>query len=193
MGLDEDLEEGFVEPLTISQIEFCIFNEEQEETDFWDSQSVSQEEGEGFLGELGPQSPASPDGPCWFCSAPGHVKAKCPARLNAVHAKYGASRPKVGRGRRCFEEVRRGSSRPNRGRRASWRGSRGISGPQAASSRRYPSDSWDSRNGILPFRSRRLGEMSEEGPEEEAGLLQGGEGGEMAEEVGGLYEAQQDF
>ena len=98
MGLTEELEDEYVEPLTIAQMEFCIFNEEQEETDFWDSQSVLPEEEEGVIGELGPQSPASPDGPCWFCNVAGHVKARCPARLNAVHSKYGASRPKVGRG-----------------------------------------------------------------------------------------------
>ena len=194
MGSTEDFEEEEVEPLTIAQMEFCIFNEEQEETDFWDSQSLfPEDEDEGAVGELGPQSPASPDGPCWVCNAPGHVKARCPARLNAVHSKYGASRPKFGRGGRRFEEVRRGSSRPNRGRRAPWRGSRGASGSPTSPSGRYPSDSRDSRNGILPFRSRKLGEMSEEGPEDEAGRPHPGEGGEVAEEMGGLYEARQDF
>ena len=35
--------------------------------------------------------------------------------------------------------------------------------------------------------------MSEEGPEDEAGLPHTVEGGEVAEEMGGLYEARQDF
>ena len=35
--------------------------------------------------------------------------------------------------------------------------------------------------------------MSEDGPGEEASLLHGGEDGEAAEEVGGLYEVQEDF
>ena len=39
MGLDGDeLDEGFVEPLTISQLEFCLFNESNEETTFWSNQ-----------------------------------------------------------------------------------------------------------------------------------------------------------
>ena len=114
------MDKGFVEPLTISQIEFCLFNEAEDETAFWSSQpDGSEAEGEGDLvGEMagaGPQnSPASPEGPCWFCSAPGHMKRSCLARLKAVHAKsckiMHASRPSRGeRGGRLyqrFEEVR---------------------------------------------------------------------------------------
>ena len=84
------MDKGFVEPLTISQIEFCLFNEAEDETAFWSSQpDGSEADGEGDLvGKMdgaGPQnSPASPEGTCWFCSAPGHVKRSCPAKSGSV-------------------------------------------------------------------------------------------------------------
>ena len=73
LGVEEEDDEGFVEPLTISQIEFCLFNEADDETAFWNNQPDGSEDMEGeMVGEMvgAPQnSPASPEGPCWFCSA----------------------------------------------------------------------------------------------------------------------------
>ena len=183
------MDKGFVEPLTISQIEFCLFNEAEDETAFWRSQpDGSEADGEGDLvGEMagaGPQnSPASPEGPCWFCSAPGHVKRSCPARLKAVHAKSGsASRPsRGGRGGRSyqrFEEVRRGA--PRRGRPPPRNNS-----STASSSRQ----AMDSRKGIFPIRERRVGKISDTVHEEDSAPP---EEGELDGEVGGLYDSQYD-
>ena len=75
LGFEEEDDEGFVEPLTISQIEICLFNEADDETAFWNNQpdgSEADAEGEmvGEMAGAAPQnSPASPEGPCWFCSA----------------------------------------------------------------------------------------------------------------------------
>ena len=191
MGLGfEEEDEGFVEPLTISQIEFCLFNEADDETAFWNNQPDGSEadvEGDlvGEMAGAGPQnSPASPEGPCWFCSALGHVKRNCPARLKAVHAKVGiSSRPsRGGRGGRTyqrFEEARRGS--PRRGR-----------PPPRSRSSTTPSgrSAMDSRRGIFPVRERRVGEISDTGHEEHSAPPE--EGGELDGEVGGLYDAKYD-
>ncbi len=177
---EEEDEEDFVEPLTIAQMDFCMFNESETESTFWNNQpdgsEASDPEGE-IVGEMvgTPQnSPASPEGPCWFCSARGHVKKFCPARLKAVHAKVGSSSrpPRGGRGGRSrFEEVRRGSSR--RGRSTRGRPSASTSGRSAVG---------DSRRGIFPVRDRRVGEISDAG--------QPGEEHEVSQEVGGLYNDQ---
>ena len=174
----EDLDEGFVEPLTVSQIEFCVFNEEDNETVFWSDQPDGSElvDGEDYVvGEMAGagNSPAHPEGPCWFCSAPGHVKRSCPARLKAVHAKSGST-PRSSRGGRGgggrsyqrLEEVRRGAPRRGRGR------GRGSSS--------------DSRRGIYPVRERRVGEISDVLHEEDPGLP---EEEEVNGEVGGLYDS----
>jgi hypothetical protein len=34
VGVEEEDEDGFVEPLTISQMDFCLFNESDEESIF---------------------------------------------------------------------------------------------------------------------------------------------------------------
>ena len=175
----EDIDEGFVEPLTVSQIEFCIFNEEDDETVFWSNQPDgsdlfdSEDQVVGEMAGAG-NSPAHPEGPCWFCSAPGHVKRSCPARLKAVHAKSGST-PRSSRGGRGgggrsyqrLEEVRRGAA-PRRGR-GRGRGS-----------------SSDSRRGIYPVRERRVGEISDVLHEEDTELP---EGEEVNGEVGGLYDS----
>ena len=190
MGLEfKDVDEGFVEPLTISQIKFCLFNEADDERAFWSKQpDGSEADGEGDLvGEMagaGPQnSPASPEGPCWFCGAPGQVKRSCPARLKAVHSKAGGSASpsrggRDGRSYQCFEEVcqeapRRGRPPPRN--RAS----------TAPSSRQTT----DSRRGIFPVRERRVGEISDTVPEEDSAPP---EEGELDGEVGGLYDSQYD-
>ena len=175
----EEADEEFVEQLTISQIEFCLLNETDEETRFWSSQpDGSDEELGGELGEMAgglQNSRASPDGPCWACRGP-HMKRLCPSRLKAVIAKSGGSSrsSQGGKGGRAFEEVRRGSSRrgrpPPRSRPAAVPSSRQVT---------------DSRRGIFPVRDRRgVGELSGttdvEGPAQPEGEeLNGGE-------VGGL-------
>ena len=174
----EDIDEGFVEPLTVSQIDFCVFNEEDNETVFWSDQPDGSElvDGEDYVvGEMGGagNSPAHPEGPCWFCSAPGHVKRSCPARLKAVHAKSGST-PRSSRGGRGgggrsyqrLEEVRRGAPRRGRG--------------------RGRSSSSDSRRGIYPVRERRVGEISDVLHEEDPGLP---EEEEVSGDVGGLYDS----
>ena len=144
----EEAAEELVEQLTISQMEFCLLNESDEETLFWSSQpDGSDPDLGGELGEMAgglQNSPASPEGPWWACGGP-HVKRLCPSRLKAVIAKSGGA-PRSFRGRkggRAFEEVRRGSSRrgraPPRGR------------PSAAPSSRQVTDS---RRGIFPVRDR---------------------------------------
>ena len=185
---DEEDDEGFVEPLTIEQMDFCLFNESDEESIFWENQPDGSEDFDsGTVGEMvgAPQnSPASPEGPCWVCGGP-HVKRNCPARLKAVHAKVGrTSRPsRGGRGGRPyqrFEEVRRGSSRRGR---PPFR-----SRPSASSSGRSAIS--DSRRGIFPVRERRVGEISDTGHEGE--LSPPEEGNEGNQEVGGLYNAHYD-
>ena len=181
---DEEDDEGFVEPLTIEQMDFCLLNESDEESIFWENQPDGSEDSDGrIIGEMvgAPQnSPASPEGPCWVCSGP-HVKRNCPARLKAVHAKVGrSSRPsRGGRGGRPyqrFEEVRRGS----------WRG-RGRPPPR---SRPSASSSSDSRRGIFPVWERMVGEISDTGHEGEPSPPE--EGNEGNQEVGGLYDAHYD-
>ena len=56
------MDKGFVKPLTISQIEFCLFNEAEDETAFWSSQpDGSEAEGEGDLvGEMAGAAPRTP-------------------------------------------------------------------------------------------------------------------------------------
>ena len=82
VGVEEEDEEVFVEPLTISQMDFCLFNESDEESNFWNNQPDGSDPDpeSGMIGEMvgAPQnSPASPEGPCWFCSAQGHMKKFC--------------------------------------------------------------------------------------------------------------------
>ena len=55
LGEEQETDEGFEEPLTISQLEFCLFNKSDEETLFWSNQP---EAGEGdyesdVVGEIG--------------------------------------------------------------------------------------------------------------------------------------------
>ena len=184
---EEGEDEGFVEPLTIAEMDFCLLNESDEESIFWESQPDGSEDPE-TVGEMigSPQnSPASPEGPCWVCGGP-HVKRNCPARLKAVHAKVGRTpRPsrggRGGRPFRRFEEVRRGA--PRRGRSSPrLRSAASASGRSAVS---------NSRNGILPYRERRVGEISDSG--QEGGAPAPEEKDDINQEVGGLYDAQYDY
>ena len=188
-GEEEDEDEGFVEPLTVAQMDFCLLNESDEESIFWESQPDGSEDPE-TVGEMvgSPQnSPASPEGPCWVCGGP-HVKRNCPARLKAVHAKVGRTpRPsrggRGGRPFRRFEEVRRGA--PRRGRPSPrFRPSASSSGRSAVS---------NSRQGILPYRERGVGEIADNGHEEGAPATTPEERNDINQEVGGLYDAQYDY
>ena len=188
-GEEEDEDEGFVEPLTIAQMDFCLLNESNEESIFWESQPDGSEESE-TVGEMGgsPQnSPASPEGPCWVCSGP-HVKRNCPSRLKAVHAKVGRMpRPsrggRGGRPFRRFEEVRRGA--PRRGRSSPrFRSTVPSAGRSAVS---------NSRQGILPYRERGVGELADRGQEEGPPSATSEERNDINQEVGGLYDAQYDY
>ena len=50
-GEEEDEDEGFVEPLTVAQMDFCLLNKSDEESIFWESQPDGSEDPE-TVGEM---------------------------------------------------------------------------------------------------------------------------------------------
>ena len=77
-GEDESVEE---EPLSIAQMEFCVFNETNEESVFWDAQTLA-EAGAGTVKGIYKfrDAPPSAMGPCWNCNQLCHQKRQCPGR-----------------------------------------------------------------------------------------------------------------